>query len=31
MHEIETHSVTDYNTKDLLGNLRGSKSTEKDE
>lgn len=31
MHEIETHSVTDYNTKWLLWNLRGAKSTEKDE
>lgn len=31
MHEIETHTLTDYNTKELLGNLRGSWSTEKDE
>ena len=30
-HEIETHNITDYNSKQLLGNLRGSNSTEKDE
>ena len=30
-HEIETHNITDYNWKQLLGNLRWSKSTEKDE
>lgn len=30
-HEIETHNITDYNSKQLLGNLRGANSTEKDE
>ena len=30
-HEIETHNITDYNWKQLLGNLRWSRSTEKDE
>jgi hypothetical protein len=30
-HEIETHTVTDQNTKWLIWNLRGAKSTEKDE
>ncbi|MCP4523912.1 MAG: DUF1704 domain-containing protein, partial [Candidatus Gracilibacteria bacterium] len=31
MHEIETHSVTDHNSRNILGNLRGSNSTKKDE
>ncbi len=31
MHEIETHSVTDHNSQKILGNLRGSNSTKKDE
>ncbi|MCP4522956.1 MAG: DUF1704 domain-containing protein [Candidatus Gracilibacteria bacterium] len=31
MHEIETHSLTDHNTVQLLGNVRGANSTEKDE
>ena len=31
MHEIETHSVTDHNSRSILGNLRGSNSTKKDE
>ncbi|MDD2871256.1 MAG: hypothetical protein PHS49_04660 [Candidatus Gracilibacteria bacterium] len=30
-HEIETHNITDYNSRQLLGNMRGAKSTEKDE
>lgn len=30
-HEIETHSITDYNGKQLIWNLRGAQSTEKDE
>lgn len=30
-HEIETHNITDYNSKQLLWNLRWAKSTEKDE
>jgi hypothetical protein len=30
-HEIETHNITDYNSKQLFGNLRWAKSTEKDE
>ena len=31
MHEIETHSVTDHNSRAILWNLRGSNSTKKDE
>lgn len=31
MHEIETHSVTDHNSRAILGNLRWSNSTKKDE
>ncbi|MFK7779851.1 MAG: hypothetical protein QM490_01775 [Candidatus Gracilibacteria bacterium] len=30
-HEIETHNITDYNGKQVIGNLRGANSTEKDE
>lgn len=30
-HEIETHNITDYNWKQLIGNMRGAFSTEKDE
>jgi len=30
-HEIETHNITDYNWKQLIGNLRWAYSTEKDE
>lgn len=31
MHEIETHSVTDHNSRAILWNLRWSNSTKKDE
>ncbi len=30
-HEIETHSITDHNHKEIFWNLRWAKSTEKDE
>lgn len=30
-HEIETHNITDYNSRQLLWNMRWAKSTEKDE
>ncbi len=30
-HEIETHSITDHNQKEIFWNLRWAKSTEKDE
>ncbi len=31
LHEIETHNITDYNWRQIIWNLRGANSTEKDE